>query len=449
MRELSVEEKAKAYDKVREKIDLRFGSNVAEEIFSQFEESEDERIRKELLSVINDLVLPDEQQSRFVAWLEKQGEQPTNKAESKFHKDDWIVRDNDGFTTSIESIRNKTHYYFHQGGNLLAEVVDESYHLWTIADAKDGDIVVDKSDGTIGIFQSIGHRPDGGSYNDPSYCFLHCRYDDGFFYADFEHGNIIGAYDLIPATKEQREELEKAMADAGYTFDFEKKELKKIKQKHADKIEPKFKVGDLVEYTNHDKQPIYKINYIDKECYVCTSDDVTLGDKAVMHFAFDNPYLRLVEQQPIDTYCREHCKGYQLTGRCFADGECQAKRDNDKKLQQKTKETMFDKSDKWSEEDEQYLLVCKNALTKYQTTDKWDVHIIFNWLENKLKSLKERVQPKQEWSGEDEVISEELIKYFESLLDSLATEERHNENRRWLNWLKSIKDRVQPIPKQE
>lgn len=41
----------------------------------------------------------------------------------------------------------------------------------------------------------------------------------------------------------------------------------------------------------------------------------------------------------------------------------------------------------WSEEDEQYLLVCKNALAKYQTTDKWDANIIYNWLKNKLQKL--------------------------------------------------------------
>ena len=39
----------------------------------------------------------------------------------------------------------------------------------------------------------------------------------------------------------------------------------------------------------------------------------------------------------------------------------------------------------WSEDDEQYLLVCKNALEKYQTTDKWDANIIFHWLKNKIK----------------------------------------------------------------
>ena len=36
-----------------------------------------------------------------------------------------------------------------------------------------------------------------------------------------------------PATKEQRDTLEKVMTDAGYTFNFEKKELKEIEQKSA------------------------------------------------------------------------------------------------------------------------------------------------------------------------------------------------------------------------
>ena len=44
----------------------------------------------------------------------------------------------------------------------------------------------------------------------------------------------------------------------------------------------------------------------------------------------------------------------------------------------------------WSRDDEQYLLVCKNALAKYQTTNKWDASIISSWLEDKLKSLRQR-----------------------------------------------------------
>lgn len=52
----------------------------------------------------------------------------------------------------------------------------------------------------------------------------------------------------------------------------------------------------------------------------------------------------------------------------------------------------------WSEEDEQYLLVCKNALSIYQRTEQWDSNIISHWLENKLKSLK----PQNTWKPSDE-----------------------------------------------
>lgn len=75
MKELSIKEKAKAYDNVRDKIAIRFGSNVAEEIFSEFEESKDERIRKHLIGVV-ELYYgnTDEQEKKdCLAWLEKQG----------------------------------------------------------------------------------------------------------------------------------------------------------------------------------------------------------------------------------------------------------------------------------------------------------------------------------------------------------------------------------------
>ena len=78
MKELSIEEKAKAYDKVREKIAVRFGTNVAEEIFSEFEESEDERIRKGLINYFNHHknginIFYGIKGDDILAWLEKQG----------------------------------------------------------------------------------------------------------------------------------------------------------------------------------------------------------------------------------------------------------------------------------------------------------------------------------------------------------------------------------------
>ena len=82
MKKLSIEEKAKAYDKVREKIKVRFGSNVVEELFSEFEMSEDEKISKELIAWLKSSegqTLPIDRYNAALAWLEKQGETYTKK----------------------------------------------------------------------------------------------------------------------------------------------------------------------------------------------------------------------------------------------------------------------------------------------------------------------------------------------------------------------------------
>lgn len=80
---MTQEEKARAYDEALARAkDMMSYKEVRREdmeyLFPELKKSEDEKIRKELLAVVNDLVLPDEQQSRFIAWLEKQGEQNHN-----------------------------------------------------------------------------------------------------------------------------------------------------------------------------------------------------------------------------------------------------------------------------------------------------------------------------------------------------------------------------------
>lgn len=119
MKELSIEQKAKAYDIVRKKIALRFGSNIAEEFFSEFEEPEDEKIRKALINGVEcckasgwtnfgnnvdiDVVL---------AWLEKQGEkvEPIESFNSEFERQ---------VSCLIASAINKEHEY------------NEGYVKWT------------------------------------------------------------------------------------------------------------------------------------------------------------------------------------------------------------------------------------------------------------------------------------------------------------------------------
>ena len=93
MKELLIEEKAKAYDIALDKIKrlLGTGSNCSREeleyVFPELKESEDERIRKHLLEYFNSFTSDTFHNGMSVkdilAWLEKQGgqrEQLINKA---------------------------------------------------------------------------------------------------------------------------------------------------------------------------------------------------------------------------------------------------------------------------------------------------------------------------------------------------------------------------------
>lgn len=90
MKELSIEEKAKRYDeaikiarsKIRnDKNHVLYEKDIID-ILSELKESEDERIRKELIQYLKDnpTNLPGGQYCRddFFRWLEKQGEQKSN-----------------------------------------------------------------------------------------------------------------------------------------------------------------------------------------------------------------------------------------------------------------------------------------------------------------------------------------------------------------------------------
>ncbi len=99
-------------------------------------------------------------------------------------------------------------------------VRNKTAHFWTIQDAKDGDVIF-YDNGWTCIFKHIH----GIWYS--SYCFIT---NDGEFHTGYERHAVDAKINgnAHPATKEQRDVLIQAMADAGYIFDFEKKELKKI-----------------------------------------------------------------------------------------------------------------------------------------------------------------------------------------------------------------------------
>jgi len=192
-----------------------------EEIFPELGKSEDERISKCVKYAIDKLFLKekivcDVRKDDVLAWLENQGEhKATDKVEPKFHEGDWII-DKQGIVHQIEkvieNVTNNTFAYDLVGGGYFNEEV-KSCRLWTIDDAKDGDVLVDVY-GNIGIFQK------NDDFDWSSYCSLGSN--GGFRCFAIEH-ELDGSH---PATKEQRDTLFKAMTEAGYEWDDDKKESK-------------------------------------------------------------------------------------------------------------------------------------------------------------------------------------------------------------------------------
>ena len=333
MKELSIEEKAKAYDelikrlnKAREDVGGYTFKSVYDEVMSELAESEDEKIRKDILTYLlqsaNSATLKVNAQkfNKWIAWLEKQGEKgingenreipfseqnpadkvepkfrigdiikdtedgevftirtitkdkyiytddsfdwikdqdeyelveqkPADKVEPKFREGEWVVSPN-GVYWHIDKISNNRYEVTSNIGESSNWPLDTNiYHSFSIQDAKDSDVLaVEPIEDYQYPFVAIYKEHGLDFFN--SYCFI--GFDGKFYEADTGHSTE----KIHPATKEQRDQLEKAMTDAGYTFDFEKKELKKIEQKP-------------VEWSEEDKNMLNQIiNSGELHCYL-------------------------------------------------------------------------------------------------------------------------------------------------------------------------------------
>jgi len=146
-------------------------------------------------------------------------QKPADKVEPKFKVGDWVMLDRPVLITKVEDMPYNTHQYWTSDGTWFGDATKSK--LWTTQDAKDGDVLISDYEGgiCIAILKSVV-----SSNEIEIYCHL---INSELFIAQSGFSNAI----WHPATKEQRDTLMKAMADAGYTFDFEKKELlaKKIK----------------------------------------------------------------------------------------------------------------------------------------------------------------------------------------------------------------------------
>ena len=276
-------ERARDYYKANLTLNKADENAVLEDIFPELKESEDEKIRKRIIHALHGDVLDMEETTKALAWLEKQESveeivercknfwynegkidgmaegltddvkyqqgwhdaiekkeekfDNANKVEPKFKVGDWLCENEPNnyarFIQILEivNVLGKERYRisrdFHNDEDIVEfDFAEKYYHKFGIADAKDGDVLYSLDSKQPFIFK---HRKTHEQAE--VYCGINIY---GKFFVGNTKDCIIVTDKYIPATKEQRDTFFAKMTDAGWTFDFEKKELKKI--------EPKFKV---------------------------------------------------------------------------------------------------------------------------------------------------------------------------------------------------------------
>ena len=197
--------------------------------------------------------------SKFEApWYKKE-------IESKFHVGQYVTN---GHTCGqITSIEDNYHCYkildFMGGVTTIPFKLQDDYHLWTINDAKDGDVLAlswleDKNLWEkIIIFKkyhSEGVEGYGKTFKNGKKTFI----DE-----EVPYHSKTWTCNLHPATKEQRDRLFQKIKEAGYKWNDETNTLENL-------VKPKFKVGDRVRHKETNKHDVYEISKVYDNSYGIT-----------------------------------------------------------------------------------------------------------------------------------------------------------------------------------
>ena len=151
----------------------------------------------------------------------KNEQKSTDKIEPRFKVGDWVVN-KFGDSWHIDSLDEKNYQVSNVEGNYNYFPISkqDEMHLWTIQDAKDDDVLACNEE--ILLFKS---------YSAQERISLYCWYNghtNNFHSKEVIDILLTTTNKVCPATKEQRDTLMKAINDAGYEWDAEKKELKKL-----------------------------------------------------------------------------------------------------------------------------------------------------------------------------------------------------------------------------
>ena len=328
-----------------------------------------------------------------------------DKVEPKFHKGDWIVFN--GLTLNIKEVVKGYYRTTSIDGipNSYDWDIDNVARLWTIKDAKDGDVLY-FSDETIVIFKDLYNTTTFHSY---------CHIEDGLFGGSKDEMHWWESKGFKPATKEQRDLLFQKMHEAGYEWDADSKELNKFEEEeyngedygidslyHAQRILEKT-LGKVDGYQTDD-------GILSHQCAI-TAVKKLYEHKSTECIKFNNEFENQVSHLIASVLNGEH--EYNESFVKYAAQSLLGYAKNELKPIE------------WSEEDDVMvhdilgLLPVKTRPEYNQRREDW------------LKSLKSRVQP-QEWNEEDynKILS---IKYLLHELDN------HNFD----NWLDSLKCKPQ------
>lgn len=203
---------------------------------------------------------------------------------SQFKVGDWIITDKN-HVWLVDKDCSTTGYHY----RLIAphgkvevgeyEAVDAHSRLWTIQDAKDGDVLAFdwaeenghlKKDGStkwqkIVIFKSLN----GNSVEGYGVTFVNNK--PAFVDIETPFYSKTWTSTLKPATQAQRDLLFETMKKAGHVWDSDKKEVVKCDTEESNvnvvPVEPKYKLGDWVVYCGN----VYQVTDIGETTYTFTS----------------------------------------------------------------------------------------------------------------------------------------------------------------------------------
>lgn len=335
----------------------------------------------------------------------------TNSCMEKYFEptkdEDWIICEHNnviGKPMQYKEFKEEVNQKFIK--NLEAQGITPKLKLWTINDAKDGDVLaVEPIDGYPSPFIAIYKERGLDFFN--SHCFVSC---DG----EFHEGTTGHDIDLIhPATKEQCNVLMKVMADARYTFDFEKKELKEIKQKTEWSEEDETMITDLSVIVHTYFSEINGIPFK----YDLSEEKIRTWFNSLKDRIYSQPQQEWNEENEIKI--KSIIAFLKSPSLCAMDGNKDIIDANIKYLKSLKYRVIPQLKQEWSKEDEEMLDfairavgLCRQYAINHQVngySNLPDVPKRYEELQDWLKSLR----PQKQWKPSDEQMAE-LRKYSDN-----------------------------------